>query len=495
MDSQKNIWEGVPEPIFTKFFIDGDWREPVSDERIDLVSQTTEQTFVTLPLGDFRDLDLAVRAAREAFDNGPWARTTYEERARYLKAIARELRSLNDVAARLWTAQVAAPISYSESFIGQAADAFDYYGDLAGTIAIPDIVAVANGFATVHREPVGVAAIITPWNAPLILFSYSAAAALLAGCTIVSKPSPESPLDILLLAHCARKAGLPPGVLNVVPAGREAGDQLIRDSRVDKVSFTGSAKAGAHVGSIVAGRVGRASLELGGKSAAIMLDDVDAKSALSYIVPMSMPFSGQICFSWTRLLVPESRAAEIADAYVAAVESMVIGDPWDAATQVGPLATRAQYERVMGYIDIGKAEGAKLLTGGKRPEGFDRGFFVKPTVFGSVVPASVIAQEEIFGPVVCIIPYKDESHAVDIANDSRYGLNGAVFSADDAHALAVARRIRTGSVSVNTANIHAAVPSGGFKQSGFGRIGGLDGLRAYQEAKTYYTNGQPSYLF
>jgi aldehyde dehydrogenase (NAD+) len=331
-----------------------------------------------------------------------------------------------------------------------------------------------------------VVAAITPWNAPLVLLCYKVAAGLAAGCTIVAKPSPETPMDAYILAECIEAAGLPPGVFNVVPAGRETGDYLIRHEGIDKISFTGSTAAGRHIAGVAAQRFTRTSFELGGKSAAIVLDDADMDHVLQSLVPFSMPITGQVCFSLTRVLAPESKKQEVLDAYVGAVSHMKVGDPRDEATHMGPLTMRRQLERVQGYIAKGKDEGAKLVLGGGRPKGFERGYFIEPTVFTDVDNSMTIAREEIFGPVVSFIGFDNVDGAVRKANDTIYGLHGAVYTSDPERGYAIARRMRSGSVTVNGMIVDPKMPFGGFKQSGIGREGGIEGLDPYFELKTIY---------
>lgn len=486
-DPVKAVWGALPPELLSKFYIDGGWHNPTSGTRIEIVSPVTERPVLNVPGGGINDIDTAIAAARQAFDEGSWPRMTFRQRGAILGKIAAELRALGDLPSCLYTAQVGAPISFARMTVGAGADAFEYYAGLAGTLSASEERSVAHGQATVRTEPGGVAAIITPWNAPLALFSLSVAAALLAGCTVVSKPAPETPLDALLVGWCASRAGLPPGVLNIVPADRDAGTHMIRDTRIDKISFTGSTEAGRFVAQAGAERAVRVTLELGGKSAAIILPDADIDAALQHIVPWSMPFSGQICFSLTRLLVPEERAQEITDAYVEAVRGIALGDPWDPATQMGPVVSARQFNRVNRYIELGSSQGARLLTGGRKPAGFDRGYFIEPTVFDAVHPDMTIAREEIFGPVVSVIRYRDEEDAIRIANATPYGLSGAIFGADAARAMDVALQVRSGAVSVNTMNYQVAVPNGGVKQSGIGRVGGVEGLQAYQESKTIYS--------
>jgi len=366
---------------------------------------------------------------------------------------------------------------------------FEFYGQLGAKGEPVETRDVIGGKAQIIREPVGVVAIITPWNAPVPLTSYGVAAALLAGCTIVAKPAPETPLEAQIIAECAEAAGLPPGVLNVVPAGREVGDYLINRPEIDKVSFTGSVAGGKRIAEVCAKRLARYTLELGGKSPAVIMDDADLSAALGAIVPFSMPMTGQICFSLTRVLVSKKRHDEVVDAYKQAVNSVVVGDPWSANTQMGPLSMKRQLDRVMGYLDKGRQEGAQLVTGGGRPKDLNRGYFVEPTIFSNVTPDMTIAKEEIFGPVVSVMPYENEEDAIRIANDSSYGLSGAVFTKDAERGLALAKRIRTGNVTVNGLNLQINAPFGGYKESGIGRVGGPEGLEGYQEIKTVYLPG------
>jgi len=468
-------------------FIGGEWVRAQSERTLQVISPVTEEVLITVPEASERDMDRAVAAARQAFDSGPWPRYAPQERSRYLLRVADALRARLPQLAETWTGQMGAPIGLTKYAVAQAPELFQYYATLIQTYPFVDERRRDDGrTARVVREPVGVVAAITPWNAPLVLLCYKAAAALAAGCTVVSKPAPETPLDAHLLAQCIEEAGLPPGVFNVAQAGREVGDYLIRHPGIDKVSFTGSTAAGRHIAEVCAQRLARVSLELGGKSAAIVLDDADIGQTLQSLVPYSMPITGQVCFSLTRVLVPKSRAREVLDAYVGAVQGTKVGDPFEPDTQMGPLAMKRQLERVQGYIAKGKQEGARLVTGGGRPRGFDRGYFVEPTVFADVETRMTIAQEEIFGPVVSFIAYDGIDDAVRKANDTIYGLHGAVYTADPERGYEIARRVRSGSVAVNGLIVDPKMPFGGFKQSGLGREGGIEGLDPYLETKTVY---------
>ncbi len=475
----------LSENVRSRFYIGGDWQAPRSGELLQLVSSITEQVMLTVPGGSADDMADAVAAAKNAFDHGPWPRMTPAERGEIIRKMGQAVLRRSETFSRVWTAQVGVTAGFNQMVTGLVPLYFDYFANLASTYPFEETRTTMMGHAKMVREPVGVCALILPWNAPLVLLSQKLAAALLAGCTVVAKPSPETPLDALILAECAEEAGLPAGVFNVVPAGREAGDALVRDPRVDKVSFTGSTAAGKHIGAICAGRVARCSLELGGKSAAIICDDADLEAAIPALLPVAMPFSGQICFSQTRVLVSEKRHDEVIEALAKAVDDIVLGDPWDAATTMGPLSMARQRDRVLDYIATGRAEGAKLVRGGGTG-GFNRGYFVEPTIFQDVTPDMTIAQEEIFGPVISVIRYRDDDHAIEIANNSLYGLSGTVFTPDLDRGERIARRVRTGNISVNALQLDPGVPFGGFKQSGIGREGGPEGLEAFLETKAIF---------
>ncbi|MGE4307349.1 MAG: aldehyde dehydrogenase family protein, partial [Novosphingobium sp.] len=370
--------------VRTRFFINGEWRQPTGADRFELISPVTEEVVLSVPAGAPKDIEAAAAAARQAFDNGPWPRFTPAERAVYLRRIADEIDNRIEAFQRVWVGQVGAPQWFVGAISGAASHHFRYYADLAENYPFEEERVPASGRLKVLREPVGVAALIIPWNAPLVLLTQKMSAALAAGCTIVAKPSPETPLDAQILAECVEAAGLPPGVVNVVPAGREVGNILVSDARIDKVSFTGSTDAGRHIAGVCADRLARVGLELGGKSASILCEDADIGAWLQSLAPFTMPFSGQICFSQTRILVPHSRHDEFIDAYVANVEALKLGDPWEADTQIGPVSIARQRDRVLDYIEIGRQQGARLVTGGSRPSGFNRGYFIAPTIFDQV---------------------------------------------------------------------------------------------------------------
>ena len=473
----------APEMIF----VDGAWVAPTSGRMIDVISPMTEEKLLSYPEAGTADIDRAVAAARAAFDHGPWPRMAPAERGAYLKRIASLIEGRLDDIAWAWTKQVGAPISLTKKLVGQNATLFRYYGELIETYPFRDDRTRDDGGAVrILREPVGVCAAISPWNAPMVLLSYKIAAGLAAGCTMVAKPSPETPLEAYIMAECIEAAGLPKGVFNLVPAGREGGDHLVRHPGIDKVAFTGSTEVGKHIMRVCADRLARVSLELGGKSAAVLLPDADFAKAMPSLMTYSMPITGQVCFSLTRLLVPNARKAEFLDMFLSGVRGLKVGDPSDPATQMGPLAMARQRERVEGYIAAGRAGGATVACGGGRPRGLDRGFFVEPTVLTDVTPDMKVAQEEIFGPVVSVIGYDDENDAAAKANATVFGLNGAVYSQDVERAYAFAKRMRTGGLTINGLIVDPKHPFGGYRQSGMGREGGPEGLDNYLEVKTIH---------
>ncbi len=466
-------------------FIDGEWVAAATQERIEVVSPWTEQVIASVPSGSREDIDRAVAAAHRAFVSGPWATTTLEDRV----AIVTRLRDLLDKHkedfARLITDEMGCPITQSRTLqVPNPIGILDGYLDVAASYPFRALRRSRNGQAMVVRGPVGVVAAVVPWNVPLSLTIQKLVPALLTGCTVVLKPAPETPLDAYLVARLLDEAGLPPGVVNVVPAGREVSEYLISHPLVSKVTFTGSSAAGRRIAEICGRDLRRVTLELGGKSAAIVLDDADLDSTVSALRMGSLRNNGQVCTLKTRIVVPESRHPEFLERLVAMVDSMPVGDPYDDATQVGPLVSERQRARVEGYIESGKAEGAQLVRGGGRPADLERGWFVEPTVFGGVDQGATIAQEEIFGPVLAVIPYKTEDEAIAIANNSDYGLNGSVFTTDVDRGLQVASRMQTGTVELNGSPAGFQAPMGGVKFSGVGREFGPEGLEPFIEIKS-----------
>ncbi|MFF7810779.1 aldehyde dehydrogenase [Streptomyces sp. NPDC007945] len=467
-----------------KLFIGGELTDPLGDASIEVVSPHTEEAIGRVPHASRADVDRAVAVARRAFDEGAWPRTSLAERIEVVSRIKDAIAVRHEEIARSVSAQNGSP--YSWSVLAQALGAMMVW-DSAITVARDFVFeerrAGVLGPLLVRREPVGVVAAVVPWNVPQFTAAAKLGPALLAGCTVVLKPSPESPLDAYLLGEIAAEAGLPEGVLSILPADREVGEYLVGHPGVDKVSFTGSVAAGKRVMEVASRNLARVTLELGGKSAAVILPDADVATAVAGIVPAAWMNNGQACVAQTRILAPRSRYEEYAEAFAAAASVLVVGDPLDPATQLGPLVTRRQRQRSLDYIGVGQAEGAKLLAGGGRPEGLDRGWYVEPTLFGDVDNGMRIAREEIFGPVICLLPYGDEAEALRIANDSDFGLSGSVWTGDVEHGLDFARRVRTGTFNVNTFSLDMLGPFGGYKSSGVGREFGPEGFGEYLEHK------------
>jgi aldehyde dehydrogenase (NAD+) len=468
---------------FDRLFLGGQWVLPATDATIEIISPVTEEVIGTVPEASPADMDAAVAAAREAFDHGPWPRMSPVERAAALRRVGAEIRKrLPDMEAS-FTAEIGAPVAVSRAFHANAVSMWDDAASLHTKVAFEERRAWDGGEALIVREPIGVVATIIPWNGPVATASLKISPALAAGCCVVLKPAPEGPVSTLLLAEALEAADLPPGVISVLPAGRDTGEFLVRHPGVDKVAFTGSTAAGRRIMAICAERIARVTLELGGKSAGIVCDDIPLEHVLPSLLPAGYISSGQVCAALTRVLVPRHRHDEFTEAAAAVLALLKVGDPADPATSIGPLAAQRQRDRVEDYIASGLTEGAKLVTGGGRPQGLDRGWFVEPTLFAEVGNSMRIAQEEIFGPVISVIPYDGIEDAISIANDSQYGLSGAVYTADKALGEHVARRVRTGQIYVNDWNMCVVQPFGGFKQSGLGREGGVEGIQPYFETK------------
>lgn len=468
-----------------QLYIGGRWVDPVGPDRIDVTSPLTEEPFGSAPEASTDDVDRAVIAARTAFDDGEWPHLDPLERAAVLRRFADIYAAHLDEMAELITGEMGSPISFSH--LGQAAGPWallDLYAGMADDLAWEEERAgMAGGRVIVRREAVGVVGAIAPWNVPQVAIMSKLAPALLAGCAVIVKPSPETPLDALLMAQWIDEAGFPEGVVSVLPGGREVGEHLVRSGGVDKVAFTGSTSAGRRIGAICGEALRRVSLELGGKSAAIVLDDADIGRTVAGLRFASFMNSGQACAAQTRVLAPRSSYDEVVDAMAAMADSLVVGDPGEPVTEIGPMVAERQQERVSGYIEIGCDEGARLVAGGPgMPDGIERGWYVKPTIFAGDNSMRV-AREEIFGPVIVVIPYADERDAIRIANDSDYGLAGSVWTGDKAHGLDVARRIRTGTIGVNKYGPDFVGPFGGYKASGIGREYGVEGLHEFLELK------------
>ncbi|MEJ2206376.1 MAG: aldehyde dehydrogenase [Gemmatimonadota bacterium] len=469
-----------------RFYIGGEWVRPAGTGVLEVVSPYTEEVVGSVPRATVADMDAAAAAAREALDRGPWPRMAPAERAAIVRALSQEIQARSAEFAEVITQEMGSPVSWC--LLGQvlaAAMALDALAEHAATFSFEETRPGLMGEVLVRRVPVGVAACIVPWNVPLFLSAVKLGSAMVAGVPVVLKPAPETPLDSYLLAEAAEKVGVPPGVLNIVPAARAVGEHLVRHPGVDKVSFTGSTAAGRRVGAICGEELKRCTLELGGKSAAIVLDDVDLDAALPTLMSNAIINNGQACLAQTRILAPHARYDEVVDAVVDAVRAMKVGDPMDPEVSIGPLVAQRQQQRVNGYIELGAREGARVAVGGGKAEAFDRGWFVEPTVFADVDNRMRIAREEIFGPVLCLIPYESDEEAVMIANDSDYGLSGSVWTRDTVRGVGVAKAVRTGTFGVNSvATMDMKNPFGGFKASGIGREFGPEGIEGFCEIQT-----------
>jgi acyl-CoA reductase-like NAD-dependent aldehyde dehydrogenase len=470
-----------------KFYIGGRWVAPSSADTIEVHNAGTGAVMGRVPAGTEKDIDAAVAAARGALQS--WSETEPEKRAEFLEKISAALKARADELARTIAQEVGMPLKMASRIqAGLPIANFANYAKLVKEFSFESRV----GNSLVVREPVGVVGAITPWNYPLHQITLKVAPALAAGCTVVLKPSEVAPFNAFMLAEAAASAGLPAGVLNIVTGyGAAAGEALVRHPGVDMISFTGSTRAGKRISEIAAQSVKRVALELGGKSASVILDDADLAQAVKSTLNGCYLNSGQTCTALTRMLVPQSKYDEAAKIAAEIAAGFSVGDPLAESTRLGPLTSKAQLERVRGYISKGLAEGAELVAGGAEPpEGVPPGgYYVRPTVFGKVRNDMTIAQEEIFGPVLSIIAYRDEEDAVRIANDTVYGLAGAVWSKDEARAQRVARRIRAGQVDVNGGAFNMNAPFGGFKQSGHGREAGVYGLEEFLEYKSLQLKG------
>jgi aldehyde dehydrogenase (NAD+) len=472
---------------YDALYIDGQWHKPTTAQTIPVISPLTEEQIDTAPLAGVEDVDYAVAAATRALGSPAWAQLSTDERAAALEAFASELEANLDDRAALTSRQNGMPISLATFAEGAGpVGILRYFAWLLRATPVEErrVAVGAGGSTVVRREPVGVLAAIIPWNFPQALTMFKLGPALAAGCTVVIKPSPETTLDAIELGAAAERTGLPPGVINIVTGGAAIGEYLVSHPGVNKVAFTGSTAAGRRVGEICGRLLRPVTLELGGKSAAIVLDDADLDLVASGLARSSLLNNGQTCYLSTRILVPQSRYDEVLTAVADTVSNMKVGDPLDPQTEIGPLASSRQQARVQSYIDSGRSSGAVAV--GSNRSVPDRGWFVQPTVFGQVTNDMKIAREEIFGPVLAVIAYRGLDEAVAIANDSDYGLGGTIWTADQEKGIDVARQLQTGTVGVNFYNVDIGAPYGGIKSSGLGRELGPEGLASFQQLKSIY---------
>jgi aldehyde dehydrogenase (NAD+) len=469
---------------YDELFIGGRWQAPSTNRRLSVISPHTEQSIGETPEASPEDVDKAVNAARKAFDEGPWPRMSVDERMEKIDKLAAIYMAETDAIADLITAEMGSPKSFSR--LGQGVGALaQMHLNIATAREFPWVERRPGLFGEVHlrRAPVGVVGAIVPWNVPQFLIMPKMIPAMIAGCAVVVKPAPETPLDAMWLAEMLAEIDLPEGVVSIVPGGGETGESLVRHRGVDKISFTGSSATGRHIAALCGEQLKRVSLELGGKSAAIILDDADIAHTVKHLKSASLMNNGQACVAQTRILVSEHKHDEVVDALAEMMTGLTVGDPADDTTDVGPLVAQRQQHRVQGYIQAGVDEGARMILGGTdKPH--DRGWYVQPTLFTDATNDMKIAREEIFGPVLTVLKYSDEAEAVRIANDSDYGLGGSVWTADVAHGLEIAAEVRTGTYGINMYTLDTTAPFGGFKHSGIGREFGAEGLSEYVELQS-----------
>lgn len=466
-----------------RLYIGGELVAPAGTGTIEVINPATEEVMGRVPDATEADVDAAVAAARATFDTTDWSTRPVAERCEILARAAQLIQGRMDDLTTLISSEMGSPSGWG--MFGQVlapSMVLDFYASLADGYAIEETRAGMFGPVVVRKEAMGVVGAIIPWNVPLFEAVMKVAPAVVAGCTVVLKPAPETPLDAYAFAEIMEEAGLPKGVLSILPAGREVGEYLVTHPLVDKVTFTGSTAAGKKIGAACGALLRPVTLELGGKSAAIILDDADVATVVPQLLDAGVMNNGQACVAQTRILASKAKYAEVLEAVTEAVAALKVGDPLDPTTQIGPLVAERQRERVLGLIEQGRSEGAQVTTGGGRPD-IDKGWFVEPTVFGHVDNKMTIAQEEIFGPVLSVIGYDDVDDAVRIANDSPYGLSGSVWSADADRATDIARQVRTGTITVNHFGMAFGAPFGGYKDSGLGRELGPEGVDAFMEKK------------
>lgn len=470
--------------IWDQLYIGGAWSAPSSADVIEVRSPHDGSPVGRVPLAGPGDIDAAVAAAREAFDLGPWPRMTPEERIAVVDRFAAGYADRVDELGTVITAEMGSPRWFSE--LGQGPGALTIL-QLAIGNAKNYPWEIRRGPSVIRREPVGVVGVITPWNVPQLVIMPKLVPALLAGCAVIVKPSPEAPLDAMIMAELLDTAGFPPGVVSILPGDGVAGRYLVEHPGVDKIAFTGSSAVGRWIGGSCGQALKRCSLELGGKSAAIILDDAGLDRTVTGLKFASLLNNGEACVAQTRILAPRSRYTEVVDALAAMVSELPVGDPSAVDTYIGPLVSKAHRDRVAGYIDIGVAEGATVAAGGPGAiAGLEQGHYVRPTLFSDVTPDMRIGREEVFGPVLSVLAYDDEADAIRLANDSDYGLAGSVWTRDRQHGLEIARQIRTGTFGINGYFTDVDVPFGGYKASGIGREYGPEGFDQYIEFKSVY---------
>lgn len=473
----------------TTFYIGGDRVAPSGSQTIPVISPVTEQPFAAIPDADSADVDRAVAAARQAFDHGDWPRLTPQDRAAVMIRLAEEFEKRSEAVASTLTAEMGCPITVSrQAQVPGGVDLLRYYATLADSFDFeqrrPTYDAANSALeVVVRKDPIGVVAAIVPWNGPYFTLMMKVGPALLSGCTMVIKPSPEASLSFAAFAEAVEAAGVPPGVVNIITGGAEAGQRLVTHPQVDKVAFTGSTEVGRRIAGMCAALLRPVTLELGGKSAAILLDDADVESAVDELLVWLLFAAGQCCVAPSRILASRSRYNEVVDAVVSAMERVPFGDPNDPAVVVGPLATASQRDRVLAHYRQGVREGANVALGGGQPVQFGTGWYVEKTVFRDVDNAMTIAQEEIFGPACSITPYTDVEDAIRIANDSRFGLAGSVWTTDLDTGYRVASRLRAGGLGVNNHRLDCASPIAGFRESGIGVERGIEAIDEYVETK------------
>jgi aldehyde dehydrogenase (NAD+) len=464
-------------------YIGGEWLRSAGRETIEVINPATGTPAATFVAPTAVDADRAVAAARRAFDSGPWPRLTTVERAECLERFRDAFAERAEEFGTAWITESGPTVTHARMLHGLVVMLFDDLLARAAMIEVRERRELPDGPVEVLREPVGVALTIMTWNGPALYLATKVLPALLAGCTVVVKMAAESQLTARLTGELADAAGFPPGVLSVLAGSTEVSEHLVANPAVDKVSLTGSIPAGRAVMAACAPRIAKVTLELGGKSAAILADDVDVEVVLDTFVPGFIAYNGQVCVALTRLIVPRGRQDEIVEALVRRLSAFPIGPPELETTALGPLASARQLERVEEYVASGRAEGARVVLGGRRPQGLDGGYYYEPTVFVDVTPEMRIAREEIFGPVLCVIAYDDIEDAIRIANATEYGLHSAVYAKDVALARSVAERVQAGTVAVNTATLSFFAPFGGVKQSGIGKELGPEGIHEFLQVK------------